>query len=199
MRTAPLLALLLLAPATAAAFFTDVPMEHPYYRSISVLAQFGVLQGYADRSYKPNAAINRAEFLKLVVAPVVEEEGLRSCRAETERAQPSDVAAGDWFAPYVCSAIALGAVQGHPDGTFRPGENILFAEAAKIVAIAWGLPTVGLERPHDWWEPYVLALAEGKSVPKTVKGPAHVLTRGEMAEMLYLIEIQGRRLLAPGL
>ena len=63
----------------------------------------------------------------------------------------SDVQGREWFVEYLTAAIEYGLIEGMPDGTFRPLDNITRAEAATIVN-----RTLGRE-PH---EDYLLSRRE---------------------------------------
>ena len=43
-------------------YFSDLPRNHPYYREISLLSDFGIMNGYGDGSFKPENKITRAEY-----------------------------------------------------------------------------------------------------------------------------------------
>lgn len=58
---------LLLLPTAALAEFKDVGTFHTYQDSINKLATQGCITGYADKTFKPDNAINRAETLKLLM------------------------------------------------------------------------------------------------------------------------------------
>lgn len=48
--------------------FSDVSYDNPFYNAISKLSADGVVDGYSDGTFKPDAIINRAEFLKIVMS-----------------------------------------------------------------------------------------------------------------------------------
>lgn len=167
--------LLQLSPAYAAISFRDVYDAHENAEAIDALKKSGVLQGYADGSFKPGAAINRAEFLKIILEArddVAFSGG--SCFPDVKN---------QWFAPYVCTAKEEGIVSGYPDGLFKPEKDISFVEAAKILSLAYGQSVdTGYQ---DWFEPYARALEQSKAIPTSVHALDEKLTRGEMAEMMW--------------
>ncbi len=101
-------------------------------REIGNLAAQGFLKGYPDGSFRPDVAISRAEFVVLLVRALG--------RTPRERPRPfSD--AGEipaWARPAVSEAVRRGLVEGYPDGSFRPGEPVRRAEAAVLLARAFG-------------------------------------------------------------
>jgi uncharacterized protein YkwD len=90
-----------------------------------------------------------------------------------------------WFAPYVCAAKKYGILSGYPDGTFRPGNPINFAEVAKIVVTAFEYNT---SPGTPWYVPYTNALATRGVIPRSVALFDKHTTRGEVAELFYLLE-----------
>lgn len=74
-------------------------------------------------------------------------------------------------------------IGGYPDGTFKPEKNISFAEAAKIIAVAFGREVSS--GGSVWYEGYVRSLADAHAIPVSITDFTKQLSRGEMAEMIY--------------
>lgn len=164
-----IVALLLPTPVFA---FTDVDATDVNAEAIGYVQTQGIVQGYADGTFKPKNNINRAEFTKIVVAALFEAQG-GDCFSDVKN---------EWFAPYICVAKTKGIIGGYADGTFKPTQNISFAEAAKIIAIAFEKdPPAG----DVWYEGYVRALASDHAIPTSIDSFTKQLTRGEMAELIY--------------
>lgn len=64
-----MLALLVLLPslASAASPFKDVKTNHPAYSAIEWAYKQGLIKGYADGTFKPNALLTEAQFVALLV------------------------------------------------------------------------------------------------------------------------------------
>ncbi len=95
-------------------------------------AHFGVTSGYGDGSFKPNANVNRAEAVKMLILAA---QFVPAASSGTTLSF-SDVKSTDWFAAYVATAADHEIVRGYPDGTFHPDQPITRAEAAKIIVSA---------------------------------------------------------------
>lgn len=168
---------------TAAAPFPDVDPSRESYDAILSLRERGIINGYSDGTFRPDIGINRAEFIKILVA------GYRSGGMRNEGNCFTDVRE-EWFAPYVCEAKRLEWISGYPDGAFRPEQRVNRAEAMKILVGAFGgaLNTLAKETPPDvrsgtWFYAYVAAGVEiGIVDPNTFMRPKLDLTR-EMAAM----------------
>lgn len=106
--------------------FTDVASGAWYNNAVSTLTRAGILDGYEDGSFRPNASITRAEFTKIAVSFFKHVGGAS--------ANPfSDVPESAWYAEFVKAAAELGLIDGYEDGTFRPNAPITRAEACTIV------------------------------------------------------------------
>lgn len=106
--------------------FSDIEEGDFGYEAIVDLKSLGIINGYADGTYRPLGVINRAELLKILM------NGFHKHRLRGETGCFPDVT-NEWYAEYICAAKRLGWISGYPDGTFRPGNSINRAEAIKIV------------------------------------------------------------------
>src|SRR3989338_5027504 len=165
-------------PAVA---FSDVKASTQYSTAIEALQSKGVLEGYANGTFKPSDFINRAEFVKVIASAAFDKQLIDDC-VDTKNPL-KDVPKDAWFAPFVCVLRSSNAVSGYPDGTFRPGNDINFAEAAKILASTYG--QTYNERGEEWYVPTVRLLESAKAIPASVVHLDSELTRGEMAEMIW--------------
>ncbi len=185
---------------TVPAGFTDVPRSHPNYVPITFFNQVGVLGGYADGTFKPDNAINRAEVLKVLFkgSGIVVDEATGTTE-EADDAGFKDVPKDAWFKAFVRQAKKLGIVSGNPDGTFTPGRQVTKAEFLKMVLLANQVNTEALkgkESPYPdvpkdaWFAQYINYGAALGLVTKNADGklePGKALTRGDVAEIMYLL------------
>lgn len=54
--------------AFAASTFSDVRSNHWAYKEITEMASKGIIQGYSDKTFRPNNKVTRAEFAKIMIA-----------------------------------------------------------------------------------------------------------------------------------
>lgn len=106
--------------------FTDVDSSFWGYTAICTLADNFILNGYLDKTFRPNESITRAEFAKIIVSAA----GTFDAMAKTAF---SDVSEEDWFYSYVASAVEKGYIKGYPDNTFSPNEKITRADLCTVV------------------------------------------------------------------
>lgn len=173
----------------ASAEFKDLKADHPNAEAVNYVQAQKIVKGYEDGTYKPDAAINRAEFTKIVLLAYFNEDEVKKCTIVPKSL--SDVPASEWFAPYICFAHKNKIIKGYEDGTFRPNQKIAFTEAAKIISNTRIVKELGTitEEPQSkpWFRVYIGALEEGKAIPTSIQKFGQEVTRGEMAEMIFRI------------
>ena len=106
--------------------FSDVSADKWYNNAVSTLCHMGVLGGYSDGTFRPNAPITRAEFAKIAVS-------FSQANGSAVYSYFTDVKTTDWFAPYVTAAKDSSLIEGYSDGSFKPENRITRAEACTIV------------------------------------------------------------------
>jgi hypothetical protein len=123
-----------LETATAAPY-KDVAMGQWYTDYVYTLTKNGIVSGDKANGvptgyFRPEASLNRAEAAKMLVNA--------AAMAEDLSGQPHfpDVVSADWFFNFVETAFNNGVVSGYPDGMYRPANNIVRAEAAKMVFLS---------------------------------------------------------------
>lgn len=103
--------------------FTDVPKGYWAANYIGYMQQFGIITGYSDGSFRPDAPVTRAEFAAIASRFEKLTEGSKSF---------SDVPDTYWAARYINFAATRGWVTGYSDGTFKPENTITRAEVAAV-------------------------------------------------------------------
>jgi S-layer homology domain/Trypsin len=106
--------------------FSDV-ITHPARAEIESLANLGLISGDPAGTFRPNAAMSRAE-----VAALVSKVFLQA--TVPAPIMFSDVAANAWYADAVARCVAAGAMSGFPDKTFHPNESVSRQQALAILA-----------------------------------------------------------------
>jgi len=104
--------------------FPDVSSGAWYGPAVEKLAGLGIIDGYADGAFRPNAPIIRAEFAAMAS---------RFAELTDAECSFSDVSTGHWAYKYIAFAFGQGWISGYPDGSFCPEKTITRAEVAKVV------------------------------------------------------------------
>jgi hypothetical protein len=175
--------------AAFASSFSDVSSGHENYNAISYLKEKGIINGFADGTFKPENKLNRAEAIKVIIEAF-------DYASVTYSGGFSDVKAGDWFSSYVASGKKEGIINGYSDGSFKPGNTLLLAEALKIVLVGAkaSVPSsvdkdvFSDVRVSDWFSVYAYFARENNIILGDDYGkisPASEITRGEFAEIIF--------------
>ena len=122
---------LLVLPAGAADVvrFSDVT-DRNTIMAVETLRLMGVLDGYSDSTFRPGAALNRAQFCKMAAYAMNGEEelGLYSTVTIFPDAKPSH-----WASAYINMASRNGVIAGFPDGKFHPERPVTVGQAVTIL------------------------------------------------------------------
>lgn len=78
-----------------------------------------------------------------------------------EGGQLMDVSPSDWYYSYVSELSSRGIIRGYEDGSFRPGSDVTFAEALKLILLAAGYSEKEPAEDEHWAGGYV-SFAEKK-------------------------------------
>lgn len=109
--------------------FKDVPESNPYHVQIETLSQLGIIEGYSDGTFRPNASVTRAQFAKMVIL------AMRLAVSEADQCSFIDVkkTTGGVLYPdhFIAAAAREGIVSGY-DGSsgpkFKPDAPIILAQ-----------------------------------------------------------------------
>ena len=104
--------------------YSDVAATSWYNTAVSTLGSMGIITGYPDGTFRPNAAITRAEFA--AIAARFDNDGDKTA------AKFSDIAT-HWAKDEISIAYNNGWITGYPDGTFGPQRDITRAETMTLV------------------------------------------------------------------
>ena len=114
--------------------FSDVNEGDWYNNAVSTMVQAGILNGYSDGTFRPNANITRGEFATIAARFLSNPYSTKDRFYDTE---------GHWAEVYINRAAEAGWIDGYPDGTFRPDQAITRAEAVTLVNAVLG------RAPHE--------------------------------------------------
>lgn len=169
------------------ATFTDLPSTSVYAQAVAYLKERSIVKGYEDGTFRPDAPINRAEYIKILltaqgIIPSVTE--YHDCFPDVQK---------EWYAPYVCFAKSHMMIMGYPDGKFRPEQMVNRAEAVKMFVTNFGAVQTSkvtfTDVPVAAWYASYIATAEAWHVlsesPYSKFYPSEFMKRGPMCSILY--------------
>ena len=103
--------------------YSDVAAGSWYNNAISTMSSAGIVNGYPDGTFRPDAPITRAEMAKMI-----------SLFAKLDKTEDrfTDIA-GHWAEAYIKLAAGNGWIEGYPDGSFKPQQSITRAETMTMI------------------------------------------------------------------
>jgi hypothetical protein len=178
-------------PAPIPSRFTDLG-GHWATAYIEALADRDLVKGYPDGTYRPQAAINRAQFAALVAASYSDRPPVRGAATFV------DVPPTHWATQAIDQAQRQGFLGGYPDQTFRPDQGMARVQAMVAVATGLMLPPapasgLGVYRDRAQIPSYAIdALASATQAGLVINHPApdllrplETMTRAEVAVLIY--------------
>lgn len=169
--------------------FKDTTVTSIAGTAAAELHRRNIIGGFPDGEFKGSRPVNRAEAAKFLLLA----RGYDTL-PEVSNSRFRDVLANEWYTKYTERAAELGIINGHPDGTFRPADQVLTAEFLKMLSITFGLQT-NLPYTYDdeskyrgaWFWQYAGIAQKYELFPHrtTSLRPETPLTRNEVAVAIY--------------
>lgn len=102
----------------AAPRYADVPVGHPAFRAVEYLTDRNILGGFTDGLFRPNTAVTRAQYAKMIVTAM----GWGLIKPFEQRF--TDIPPDHPLYAYIETAAAHGLLLGYLDGTFEPNAAV---------------------------------------------------------------------------
>ncbi|UPA22772.1 S-layer homology domain-containing protein [Candidatus Peribacteria bacterium] len=183
--TGSILAAALLLSASPASAITYISTRSNTENAVSYVQREGFMNGYDNGSFGERNVVNRAEMAKVVT--LIDNGNINRYSMRLPFYDTSNTA---WYTPYVIYVYGNGFMSGYPDNSFRPDHSITFAEAAKVLALAYNLDA--RTTSGEWYQESVRALADRNAIPTSIDYVEQTLTRGELAEIVYRLDSNNR-------
>lgn len=177
------------APAAVEASFKDLKTTDYFYNDILNLQQRGVIQGFADGTFRPNAEVTRGQAAKILAGAL----GLDTVNVTDPGFK--DIPKTHQYYGAIAALANAGIISGYEDKTFRQGEPILRNHMAKMIANGFKLVTLEGTAPFSDvrkdYAQYIAALYDNKvttgKTATTFAGASNV-TRGQLATFVVRAE-----------
>ena len=170
----------------ASAAFKDAD-KITYTTAVDVLTGLGVINGYADGTFRATDSVTRGAFAKMTA--YVMNGGVNAAASYGTYAAASfkDVAANSTFGNAIGYCTNKRIISGYSDGTFRAGNKVTGVQGAKMLLGALGYDSKIEGYTGSAWAKNVLADAEDAGL---FKGMGSVdltqpLTREAAAQMIW--------------
>ncbi|MEA5448983.1 S-layer homology domain-containing protein [Leptolyngbya sp. CCNP1308] len=130
--------------------FDDLNTSHWAWPLLADLAQRNLVSGFPDGTFRPGAAMTRAEFAAQLthLFDFPPDRSLRPALVNYP-----DVKLDHWAYKSVQKTVSMGFLGGHPDGTFLPDQTV--SRIQVIVALANGLTLKSSRAATEALAPYV--------------------------------------------
>ena len=137
--------------------FTDIT-NHWAKNSIETLANKGIISGYRDGTFKPDAPLTRAEFATMLI------KAFPQLLDSREPLQFKDVPSNFWAYSVIQKTYSTGFMSGYEDQSFKPQQNIPRVQA--LVSLVKGL---NYEPSQSIIKTLNQSLNDGKDIPNYAK------------------------------
>lgn len=186
--------------AITTANFSDVQEGNSHYVAIRSLKEKNIINGYEDGTFKPKQEITRAEALKVIslaTGKIMEEE--LDNIVPPEEPIFTDIENEAWYTNYLFIAKSKNIINGYPDGSFKPNDQINLVETLKIYLeclerLEYPDPSTlnfADTSPEGWYAKYVAYAANQETLDISAKNeifPDKKMTRGDFAEIIYRLQ-----------
>ena len=158
----------------AGAAFTD-SADISQTEAVDMLTALGVIKGYEDGSFQPDATVTRAEMAKMIYVirnggsdVVTQYEGYKTPFTDVENVN-------HWAKGYIAYCYANGIIAGKSATKFDPDATVTGTEAAKMALVligydaekaglkgsAWSTNTINLATQKDLFSNYSISITGG--------------------------------------
>ena len=166
-----------------AAFTDEADIKSANKEAVDTLVALGVINGYKDGSFQPNATITRAEMAKMIY---VLRTGSDNADAHKNANTTFTDVNGTWGAGYIKYCQSLGIIAGKSATKFAPDETVTGQEAAKMLLVTLGYDATKVGLVGHGWGQKAVALADENGLLEDVNAALSLaLPRGDAAQMMY--------------
>lgn len=159
-----------------AQYFTDVPPSEWYYEMVNASTQVkGFVQGYGDGTFRPEADVSRAEFVKMLLAATHLTPGgatanfLHEASSYLQSGKSLSDMDDHWLTVQGWTQIALDfgllLPSDYPGGEFRPNQSTTRCEAVVMI-----VRTLGLVYPAQKTMEKELPFSDSESIDPLLRG-----------------------------
>ncbi|WP_051289940.1 S-layer homology domain-containing protein [Paenibacillus massiliensis] len=168
--------------------FSDTA-SHWAREAVQKAVALGIVNGYENGEFRPNAKASRAEFVVMLARAL----GLEASSNNLSFQDANNIPA--WSRSYVAQAVQMGIISGYEDGTFRPAANMNRTEMTVMLVRALGLTVDPAAKPTftdagripAWAAPYVAAAVDAGLVQGAGNNQFNPLAEATRAEVVTLL------------
>lgn len=177
--------------ASANTSFTDVSPSSSHFNAIQNLVERGIIKGFEDNTYRPNATLTRGQAAKILANAL-------QLDTSSKEQKFTDVTASIEYIGAINALADKGIINGYADGTFKPGEPLTRGQMAKILVNAFGLEEanevnlpftdVSAQNGYKGFIQTLLNYEITEGTTSTTFSPSAAVKRGQMASFVVRAE-----------
>ncbi|MEO4054130.1 S-layer homology domain-containing protein [Solibacillus sp. CAU 1738] len=177
--------------ASANTSFTDVSPSSSHYKAIQNLVERGIIKGYEDNTYRPNATLTRGQAAKILANAL-------QLDTSSKEQKFTDVPVSLEYIGAINALANKGIINGYEDGTFKPGAPLTRGQMSKIIVNAFGLEEASeVKLPftdvsaQNGYKTFIQTLLNYKiteGTSSTTFSPSAAVKRGQMASFVVRAE-----------
>lgn len=169
----------------AGAAFTD-SADIKATEAVDTLVALGVIKGYEDGSFRPDATVTRAEMAKMIYVLRTGKDDASAYAAAATKFDDLNGASTAWAAGYIKYCEALGIIAGKSATKFDPAATVTGEEAAKMLLVTLGYDAEKAGLIGTNWAKTTIALADENGLLDDVNAPMSLaLPRQYAAQMMF--------------
>ena len=166
----------------AGAAFTDAA-DIEAAEAVDTLVALGVIDGYDDGSFRPDATVTRAEMAKMIY---VIRTNRSDASAYNDDATTFTDINGHWARGYIKYCQSLGVISGKSTTKFDPDATVTTQEAAKMLLVTLGYNSEKAGMEGSGWAQKTTALADENGLLVDVNcGTTQGMPRQYAAQLIY--------------
>ena len=141
----------------AGAAFTDQADIKVKDEVVDTLVELGVIEGFEDGSFQPNATVTRAQMAKMIY--VLRTGNSDASAYNDDKTSFTDIGS-HWARGYIKYCQSLGIIAGKSSTIFAPNANVTAQEAAKMLLVTLGYDATKAGLTGAGWASKTNALAD---------------------------------------
>ncbi|WP_164848629.1 S-layer homology domain-containing protein [Paenibacillus sp. DCT19] len=149
----------------------------------------GIVNGYQDGNFRPNAPATRTEFIVMLARAFELPASNKALTFKDAAGIPA------WAQSFIAQAVDQGIISGYTDDTFRSSGKVSRVEMTVMLVRALGLPVesnptlsfADADQVPAWAAPYIAAAYEAGLVKGTGKNKFNPLAEATRAEVVTLL------------
>ena len=166
----------------AGAAFTD-SADIKATEAVDMLTALGVIDGYADGSFKPNGTVTRAQMAKMIY---VARTGSANADSYKSAVTSFTDVNNHWAAGYIKYCQANGIIAGKSATKFVPDATVTGVEAAKMLLVTMGYQPAKCGLTGAGWDQKTIGLASENKLLDDVDADLYsALPRQYAAQIIY--------------